>query len=285
MNADSGYRRLFAVLSLGLFVAGLLVPFAIAATGQPQLAIGFGVVSEILALLFGLLGLPYAPARIAVICNTVLVVGAGIVAAIQWQQYLHRETEVVAWLRVRKLDTEPDAEYDAYRKTQSQLIKSPFVLTAALRSPGISRLKAFRKKDDQLAWLQDRIQVAAPANSEVVQIRMRGADPHELQQIVNAVTHAYLSGVVGKDRADRLARHDMLEKKYKELVTDLRARLAEEKHHDKANADSEVRRTEIQQLQAQLDQMAAKIAASELDVFLPPRVELIEEAIVPPDAS
>lgn len=285
MNADSGYRRLFAVLSLGLFVAGLLVPFAIAATGQPQLAIGFGVVSEILALLFGLLGLPYAPARIAVICNTVLVVGAGIVAAIQWQQYLNRETEVVAWLRVRKLDTEPDAEYDAYRKTQSQLIKSPFVLTAALRSPGISRLKAFRKKDDQLAWLQDRIQVAAPANSEVVQIRMRGADPHELQQIVNAVTHAYLSGVVGKDRADRLARHDMLEKKYKELVTDLRARLAEEKHHDKANADSEVRRTEIQQLQAQLDQMAAKIAASELDVFLPPRVELIEEAIVPPDAS
>lgn len=285
MNADSGYRRLFAVLSLGLFVAGLLVPFAIAATGQTQLAIGFGVVSEILALLFGLLGLPYAPARIAVICNTVLVVGAGIVAAIQWQQYLHRETEVVAWLRVRKLDTEPDAEYDAYRKTQSQLIKSPFVLTAALRSPGISRLKAFRKKDDQLAWLQDRIQVAAPANSEVVQIRMRGADPHELQQIVNAVTHAYLSGVVGKDRADRLARHDMLEKKYKELVTDLRARLAEEKHHDKANADSEVRRTEIQQLQAQLDQMAAKIAASELDVFLPPRVELIEEAIVPPDAS
>lgn len=285
MNADSGYRRLFAVLSLGLFVAGLLVPFAIAATGQPQLAIGFGVVSEILALLFGLLGLPYAPARIAVICNTVLVVGAGIVAAIQWQQYLNRETEVVAWLRVRKLDTEPDAEYDAYRKTQSQLIKSPFVLTAALRSPGISRLKAFRKKDDQLAWLQDRIQIVAPANSEVVQIRMRGADPHELQQIVNAVTHAYLSGVVGKDRADRLARHDMLEKKYKELVTDLRARLAEEKHHDKANADSEVRRTEIQQLQAQLDQMAAKIAASELDVFLPPRVELIEEAIVPPDAS
>lgn len=285
MNADSGYRRLFAVLSLGLFVAGLLVPFAIAATGQTQLAIGFGVVSEILALLFGLLGLPYAPARIAVICNTVLVVGAGIVAAIQWQQYLHRETEVVAWLRVRKLDTEPDAEYDAYRKTQSQLIKSPFVLTAALRSPGISRLKAFRKKDDQLAWLQDRIQIVAPANSEVVQIRMRGADPHELQQIVNAVTHAYLSGVVGKDRADRLARHDMLEKKYKELVTDLRARLAEEKHHDKANADSEVRRTEIQQLQAQLDQMAAKIAASELDVFLPPRVELIEEAIVPPDAS
>lgn len=281
MNADSGYRRLFAVLSLGLFVAGLLVPFAIAATGQTQLAIGFGAVSEILALLFGLLGLPYAPARIAVICNTVLVVGAGIVAAIQWQQYLHRETEVVAWLRVRKLDTEPDAEYDAYRKTQSQLIKSPFVLTAALRSPGISRLKA----DDQLAWLQDRIQVAAPANSEVVQIRMRGADPHELQQIVNAVTHAYLSGVVGKDRADRLARHDMLEKKYKELVTNLRARLAEEKHHDKANADSEVRRTEIQQLQAQLDQMAAKIAASELDVFLPPRVELIEEASVPPDAS
>ncbi|MEY4178659.1 MAG: hypothetical protein RLY70_2233, partial [Planctomycetota bacterium] len=38
MNTDSGYRRLFAMLSLGLFVAGLLLPFGIAATGQPQLA-------------------------------------------------------------------------------------------------------------------------------------------------------------------------------------------------------------------------------------------------------
>lgn len=285
MNANSGYRRLFAILSLGLFVAGLLVPFAIAATGQTQLAIGFGAVTEILALLFGLLGLPYAPARVAVISNAVLVVGAGIAAAIQWQQYVYRETEAVAWLRVRKLDAEPEADYDAYRKTQVQLIKSPFVLAAALRRPGISKLEAVREKDDQVGWLQDRIRGAAPADSEVVQIRMRGADPHEVQQLVNAVAHAYLSEVVNKDRDDRLARHDVLERKYKELLTELRTRLAEEKNLDKANADIEARRTEIQQLQAIVDQMAAKLEASERDVFLPPRVELIEEASVPSDAT
>ena len=285
MNTDSGYRRLFAMLSLGLFVAGLLLPFGIAATGQPQLAIGFGVVSEILALLFGLLGLPYAPARVAVICNTVLVAGAGIVAAIQWQQYMFRETEAVAWLRVKQLDTETEEEFDAYRKTQVQLIKSLFVLTAALRRPEISKLEAVRNKDDQVGWLQERIQVATPMDSEVVQIRMRGADPHDVQQIVNAVAHAYLSEVVNKDRGERLARHDMLAIKYKELLDELRTRRGEEKNLNEANGDIEVRRTEIQQLQATIDQMAALLTEAAIDIGLPVRVELIEEASVPSDAS
>jgi hypothetical protein len=285
MNTDSGYRRLFAMLSLGLFVAGLLLPFGIAATGQPQLAIGFGVVSEILALLFGLLGLPYAPARVAVICNTVLVAGAGIVAAVQWQQYMFRETEAVAWLRVKQLDTETEEEFDAYRKTQVQLIKSPFVLTAALRRPEISKLEAVRNKDDQVGWLQERIQVATPMDSEVVQIRMRGADPHDVQQIVNAVAHAYLSEVVNKDRGERLERHDKLAIKYKELLAELRTRRAEEKNLNEANGDIEVRRTEIQQLQATIDQMAALLTEAAIDIGLPVRVELIEEARVPSDAS
>jgi hypothetical protein len=75
---------------------------------------------------------------------------------------MFRETEAVAWLRVKQLDTETEEEFDAYRKTQVQLIKSPFVLTAALRRPEISKLEAVRNKDDQVGWLQERIQVATP---------------------------------------------------------------------------------------------------------------------------
>jgi hypothetical protein len=106
-----------------------------------------------------------------------------------------------------------------------------------------------------------------------------------VQQIVNAVAHAYLSEVVDKDRGERLARHDMLAIKYKELLAELRTRRAEEKNLNEANGDIEVRRTEIQQLQATIDQMAALLTEAAIDIGLPVRVELIEEASVPSDAS
>lgn len=199
MNTDSRYRRLFALLSLALFVAGLLVPFAIAAIGQSQLAIGFGVVSEILALLFGLLGLPYAPARVAVICNTLLLAGAGIVAAVQWQQ--GRYAEVVAWLSL-----EPDtatvgdngnatAAYEEFRVKQSQLLTSREVLTAAMQREGIADLDVIRTQADPIDWLSHHINVVAPVDSTVLQLRlrvMRGKHAVEAAQLVNAIAYAYL---------------------------------------------------------------------------------------------
>ena len=59
--------------------------------------------------------------------------------------FLPRGFEAVAWLRVRDKSGmygsgigRDNAEYEAYRKTQVQLIKSPLVLMAALRRPGIN---------------------------------------------------------------------------------------------------------------------------------------------------
>ena len=137
--------------------------------------------------------------------------------------------EAVAWLRVRSnsgsFSGQGDRDYDQYRKTQLQLIKSPFVLNAALRRPGIAGLAAVKEETDPLGWLANKIQVAAPAESEVVQIRLRGSDPREITQIVNAVTQAYLTDVVNKEKTERLARRDMLERKYKENMAEVRNRL------------------------------------------------------------
>ena len=74
--------RLYAKLSLGLFITGLLVPFLLAAIGGLWLGIGFGVVSEVLALFFGILGWADKRARVAVIGVMVLFVWAGAVAVI-----------------------------------------------------------------------------------------------------------------------------------------------------------------------------------------------------------
>jgi succinoglycan biosynthesis transport protein ExoP len=146
--------------------------------------------------------------------------------------FLPRGYEAVAWLRVRDKSGmfgagmgRDNAEYDAYRKTQVQLIKSPLVLMAAMRRPGINALPTLKDEEDKVGWLMRNIQVAAPMESEVLQVRLRGENPREITELVNAVTNAYLTDVVNKEKAERLSRRDALEKKYKENMADIRTRL------------------------------------------------------------
>ena len=145
--------------------------------------------------------------------------------------FMPKGFEAVAWLRVRDksgmfgVGGRDNAEYESYRKTQVQLIKSPFVLMSALRRPGVSELKTLRdEKQDQVGWLARNIQVSAPMESEVIQVRLRGENAKDVTQIVNAVTQAYLSDVVNKEKADRLERRDTIERQYKQNMTEVRRR-------------------------------------------------------------
>ncbi len=163
---------------------------------------------------------------------TALALALASIAGILTWVFLPKGFESVAWLRVRDKSGmfgvgggRDNAEYEAYRKTQVQLIKSPFVLTSALRRPGISSLSTLTTEDDPVGYLMRNIQVSAPMESEVVQVRMRGEDAKEVTQIVNAVAQAYLSDVVNKEKSERLNRRDMLERKYKENMAEVRSSL------------------------------------------------------------
>ena len=151
-------------------------------------------------------------------------------AALTWF-FLPRGYEAVAWLRVRDksgmfgVGGRDNAEFEAFRKTQVQLIKSPFVLTSALRRPGISNLGVFKGESDPVGWLTRHVQVSAPMESEVIQVRMRGEDPKEVTQVVNAVTNAYINDVVNKEKTERLARRDNLDRRYKENMAEVRKSL------------------------------------------------------------
>ena len=171
------------------------------------------------------------------------------------------EPAAVATLRVRKVDT--DDERDQYRKRQLQLIKSQFVLESALRRPGIADLEALRAEKDPVSWLQARIEAIMGEDAEVVLIRMRGADRRESQQIVDAVTQAYLSEVVNKEKADQLARHKVMLKKYGEMVAELRA-LAKQ----------------YQQLEDVKGKMELSLEALAVELQTPSRVEVIDAASV-----
>ena len=163
---------------------------------------------------------------------TALALALASIAGILTWVFLPKGFESVAWLRVRDKSGmfgvgggRDNAEYEAYRKTQVQLIKSPFVLTSALRRPGISSLSTLSAADDPVGYLMRNIQVSAPMESEVVQVRMRGEDAKEVTQIVNAVAQAYLTDVVNKEKSERLNRRDTLERKYKENMAEVRSSL------------------------------------------------------------
>lgn len=163
---------------------------------------------------------------------TALALALASIAGILTWVFLPKGFESVAWLRVRDKSGmfgvgggRDNAEYEAYRKTQVQLIKSPFVLTSALRRPGISSLSTLNAQDDPVGYLMRNIQVSAPMESEVVQVRMRGEDAKEVTQIVNSVAQAYLSDVVNKEKSERLNRRDTLERKYKENMAEVRSSL------------------------------------------------------------
>lgn len=156
--------------------------------------------------------------------------GLAAVAALPTWLLVPHGYEAVAWLRVRDkagmLSTagRDGAEYEAYRKTQVQLIKSPFVLSSALRRPSVADCIALRDEPDPVGWLESSITVTAPPHSEVLQIGLRGERPAETAMIVNAVTQSYLDDIVSQERRERLRRRDALEKKYKENMKELKTR-------------------------------------------------------------
>ena len=214
--------------------AGMLAPIrdtTLSPIGQPTGGTAFGGGADPLAG-----GIDYRRAwhafRRRWLPATALALTLGSLAGILTWLFLPRNFEAVAWLRVRDKSGmygagagRDNAEYEAYRKTQVQLIKSPFVLTSALRRPGVSSLAILSGEEDPVGWLMRNVQVSAPMESEVVQVRLRGENAKEVTQIVNAVTQAYLNDVVNKEKSERLQRRDTLERKYKENMAEVRAGL------------------------------------------------------------
>lgn len=81
---------------------------------------------------------------------TVVAIALATLAGVLTWVFLPKGYEAVAWLRVRDKSGmfgagigRDNAEYEAFRKTQVQLIKSPLVLMAALRRPGVDALSTF----------------------------------------------------------------------------------------------------------------------------------------------
>jgi hypothetical protein len=186
-----------------------------------------------------------------------------------------KQHEAVASLRVLQSDKD---DYEVYRKTQAQLIKSPFVFQKALREPGIAELPTLAGEKDPAAWLSRNVQASAPSDSEIIEVRLRGDRADDVTRIVDAITTVYLKEVVQKERRERVERRRALEKTHEKAEEELRlAREAltsatEERDRERLRDDVTKLEEATKLLAAELDRAAEGISS------IPDRVELVERA-------
>ena len=121
-------------------------------------------------------------------------------------------------------DNSQRQDFDVYKRTQRELMRSRFVLNAALRSPDVERLPAVREQDDAVAWLEKHITVDFPGEGEIMRITFRHNNADTAAAITNAVEKAYMREVVDVERRHRMDRLTSLEKLFNDSEEKMRSK-------------------------------------------------------------
>src|SRR5437868_4833006 len=107
----------------------------------------------------------------------------------------------------------PDPPLD--RQTQVELIKSRFILNAAIRPPEVNNLSILHAQDDPLEWLASKLKVEF-IGPEILRISLSNEDAEQARVIVDAVKDSYLEHIIERASADRSRRL----KRLKEMAND-----------------------------------------------------------------
>ena len=126
-----------------------------------------------------------------------------------------------------------NTKFEVLQNTQLALLKSNFVLQAALRDPGVASLGVLAGESDKVKWLIDNLDVDFPNRSEILRISLSGDGLSEdLRQLVDAVAKAYTTEVIYKERQRRLDIRDALAKALGNINRELSQKM--EEYHDLA---------------------------------------------------
>jgi hypothetical protein len=105
--------------------------------------------------------------------------------------------------------------FDIYKNTQAELLRSRYVLRAALRNPKIAKLASVEREQaagNAEAWLGRRLAIQFPSKAEIMAVSLSGDDRKESVVLLNAIVDAYLSEVVDAERSRKLRHLSDLEK-------------------------------------------------------------------------
>jgi capsular exopolysaccharide synthesis family protein len=113
-------------------------------------------------------------------------------------------------------------DFEILKKTQLAMLKTKFLLTSALRNPGIASLSILAGERDKEEWLQENLAVEFPQNGELLSISITGTPAEDLEALVNAVADAYKSEVLGQETDRKLKIHDMVERSLQNLQSEIK---------------------------------------------------------------
>jgi hypothetical protein len=169
---------------------------------------------------------PARPLRRWFVLSSVLIFAAGVLAAVVWLLLPNRATATALFQIMRATPTILSNEsilapenYELLKKTQRALLRSEFVLTAALRDPGVASLPTLAGVDDPVEWLAEHLHVEYPEEGEILSISLAGptSQSTDLVRIVDAVAKAYRDEVIYENKQLRLATRDLLARSLENL--------------------------------------------------------------------
>jgi hypothetical protein len=119
--------------------------------------------------------------------------------------------------------------FQIVKKTQLALLKSHFVLNAAIRKPGIAALPVFHGQADPVEWLHEHLESDFPQDGEILAISLRGRDSQaaDLVRIVDAVANAYQDEAINRETQLRLANRDSLARSLENLNREIQRKWEE----------------------------------------------------------
>jgi polysaccharide biosynthesis transport protein len=112
-------------------------------------------------------------------------------------------------------------DFASYLKTQAGVLKSHFVLTAALRDPEVAALPMLKAQDDPVRYLEEELLIETADGSELIKPKLAGDDPRAIAMIVNAIHDAFFSEVVEAERKRKQIRLKQIEDSVTQMQQDL----------------------------------------------------------------
>jgi capsular exopolysaccharide synthesis family protein len=135
-----------------------------------------------------------------------LVVGIGLLILLPQKFNAFATLQIAAFQDTMTGKPPVRTDHNIMRKTQETRFKSQDVLMKAVSDDKVRNLGIMRKFPsvrEAITWLQDDLKVDTQENNELMTITLPGDDAEELVVMVDALTHAYLSIINGKEQGQR----------------------------------------------------------------------------------
>jgi DNA repair exonuclease SbcCD ATPase subunit len=151
-------------------------------------------------------------------------------------------------------------EYETSKQTQIALIKSPYVLNAALRNPKIQKLPVIQKQEKPFGFLRQALDISNPGGSEMLQVSLYCGDDVQSTKILQSIVEAYLIEVAIAERSERTQRLETLRREQRELVREIqeKSKIIHNLAEEVGTSDSELAKLNQRLEEARLQAMGRR---------------------------